>query len=297
MKMFKKFLQDLEKKRNDMVLLCVELQNYFPSYQNFNHLMQTILNIFFCLFLFLSNIICFFLVLIEDNRVDFSFFKNLLIDIVLFLASFFMSLTMLATTFVTLPWNAFKAYLEESKEVSSQSYSQMLKQLFEQKPIQHQSSVQKLIKIKFAESKAFNEEMIADHQAIEIQIRELEQTVDRIYNLLNKNYSHDLGQKKVLNTSFDKTNFSQLYSDCLKLRNNYPQWEELPDNIIRTNPQYFLERITTDLDGLKRHHVKVIDRAQAFLEPYQQKVNQLICEAKPILQEKFLENFSCKLCP
>lgn len=139
--------------------------------------------------------------------------------------------------------------------------------------------------------------MTAEHQSIEIQIREHQQIVDGILNLLPKHYSSDLGQKKVLNSSFDKTHFSQLYSDFLKLRNNYPQWEKLPDNIIRTNPQYFLEKITTDLDGLKRHYVKVVDKAQAFLEFYQQTVNQLISEAKPIIQEKFPENFFSKLCP
>lgn len=63
--MFKQFLQDIEQKRNDLLLLCVEPQNYFLAYQSFNHLMQTILNIFFLSFYFYQISFVFFSYLLK----------------------------------------------------------------------------------------------------------------------------------------------------------------------------------------------------------------------------------------
>lgn len=277
--LLEKLRQEIAQKRNQLLLLLSSFPNYYKPFRGFEDLISMVFNIFWSLFLLLSNFVFFFSSLIEDLKFDFNLITNIFLDSVLFLGTIIMLISMMISTLISLPLNLLWSHsVTENTEIQDQSYSQILKNLFEQKPVPQNPSVRKLVFNKIQEFNTFEQVIKADLETIEIKMHEIYESLNNISSLLprvSSQSSQSGSEKKEEKLSDASRYFDELYTNYLKLSNNYPDWEELPDEIYRTNPEYVLQRITKDLDVRKIHHAKVIDKGASLLELYQQMVNDL----------------------
>jgi hypothetical protein len=103
--LLEKLRQEIAQKRNQLLLLLSSFPNYYTPFRGFEDLISMVFNIFWSLFLLLSNFVFFFSSLIEDLKFDFNLITNIFLDSVLFLGTIIMLISMMISTLISLPLN------------------------------------------------------------------------------------------------------------------------------------------------------------------------------------------------
>lgn len=215
--LLEKLRQEIAQKRNQLLLLLSSFPNFYKPFRGFEDLMSMVFNIFWSLFLLLSNFVFFFSSITEDLQFDFNLITNIFLDSVLFLGTIIMLIGMMISTLISLPLNLLWSHsVTENTESQDQSYTQILKNLFVKEPIKTSKNSIKIDDmprhLTAQESlRRLFERQESDRDAVALKISEFKDEISRLHAELIKNNTFSIS-------------YQQDYFLLNKVKFNYPIW-------------------------------------------------------------------------